>query len=229
MSKKLFRIFIFTSIGLNFMFIFNTNDNLADDYKKQILKLEEKNDLLSSEINRIKKKQLDSVHLTQSSIKKEDCTSLVTSKEKTQEDEDNFDEEFEPADKAAFMDDRTYQEESEKYFKAANQKISEFLEIKLGLSFEQINLYEKLKVGRSQEIDKYIDERMNQMKEQGNSTMILSMEDSIEIGRINQKYLDRFKKNIGSEAYSRYQDFKRDFNNKMANDPNNQFPFLVEF
>ena len=110
----------------------------------------------------------------------------------------------------------------------ANKSIAEFLEYKVGLNYEQVDEYYNLKDKRQKEIDDFINERFAEMKENGAKHLVLSMEDTIEMGKINQKYLDKLKKNIGMDAYERYQDFKQNLNNK-AQSGQNYYGFYIDF
>jgi hypothetical protein len=228
--NKVLRIIFLASIVFNIVYLIQDDEIMITNLKDKIFKLKDENLKLKSELKRLKK--FDEVSTQLSSIKKKqinnqddiDSATQKTFKEHApKRDEENLD------DSQLKFEEKAYQEESEKFFKQAHNRISEFLEVKIGLNPEQIELYESLKEGRSKEIDEFIKNRMEELKKDGETTMFLSMEDTIEIGKINQSYLKRFKSSIGSEAYERYRKFKREFNQEMANDPNNMFPFIVEF
>ena len=47
------------------------------------------------------------------------------------------------------------------------------------------------------------------------------------MGKINQKYLEKFKNSIGSDAYEMYQGFKERLNTQTQD--NNRFAFFIDF
>tara|TARA_B100001971_G_scaffold84647_1_gene77947 strand:+ start:43261 stop:43917 length:657 start_codon:yes stop_codon:yes gene_type:complete len=175
----------------------------------------------------------DSLSISQASIKKNtECPPA----QKVDEVKENFlypegkkteDNEVEDKDEFAF-DEEEYQRASKEFYQNANKSIAEFLEYKVGLNYEQVDEYYNLKDKRQKEIDDFINERFAEMKENGAKHLVLSMEDTIEMGKINQKYLDKLKKNIGMDAYERYQDFKQNLNNK-AQSGQNYYGFYIDF
>jgi hypothetical protein len=228
--NKFFRVLFLTSIIFNITFIIQDDDEMINALKGQIFKLEEKVTDLRKENLRLKSS--DRLNLKQAAIKKtplqfkESIKSATkkTFKEQMPKEEDDLLEAEE-----VMLEEKKYQEESEKFYKQAAQRIEEFLDVKVGLTPDQLDLYSFLKEQRAKDIDQFIKKRLEEQQKDGNSTLMLSMEDTIEIGKINQNYLNRFKKNIGPEAYERYRKFKREFNHEMASDPDNMFPFIVEF
>ena len=227
---KLFRILFLTSIIFNIVLLLQDDESLITSLKTKVLDLEEKVLKLKSENRRLR--NTDRLNFKQAAIKKTQPNfqeSVESTTQKTFKEQLPKKEESEINDEDVMLEEKAYQEESEKFFKQAHAKIAEFLEIKVGLTPDQMNLYSFLKEQRSHDIERFIKKRMSDLQKEGDSTFMLSMEDTIEIGKINQSYLERFKKNIGPEAYDRYRKYKREFNREMASDPNNMFPFIVEF
>lgn len=170
----------------------------------------------------------DEINLAQASIKKTECPPPQNIDEVKQEFMQAPSQvELEKDDEFVF-DEKEYQKASEQFYESANKKIAEFLEYKVGLNFEQVDKYYELKNNRQKEIDEYIQSRFSEMQENGAKHLILSMEDTIEMGKINQKYLERLKSNIGDDAYERYQDFKQALNNQSQSEEN-FYGFFIDF
>ena len=173
----------------------------------------------------------DKLNLTQAAIKKEcECnkpSELNKVRDEFMQADKNEKSEEEKEEDFAFSEEE-YQRASKEFYDNAYKKIGDFLEYKVGLNYEQVDKYYELKNQRQEEIDTYINQRFKEMKDNGAKHLILSMEDTIEMGKINQKYLDKLKKNVGQDAYERYQEFKQQLNNN-AQSTQNYYGFFIDF
>lgn len=93
---------------------------------------------------------------------------------------------------------------------------SEFFKQKLGLSDHQIMSFHSLKSSREQELNAYIIPKINAYHlKYAQSPYIYSMQDSVFIGRLNEKYMARLKKLMGQKNFKLYESFKNSFNRKL--------------
>jgi hypothetical protein len=113
----------------------------------------------------------------------------------------------------------------QKWFENSN----EFFEQELGLSNDQIAQFHELKVQRTQELDDHILPRLEEHRKANGEKVpyLFTMEDSIFMGNLNQRYMKRLKEVFGDYAFEQYQQFKTKFNQKlMAKKQNNM---LIDF
>lgn len=141
----------------------------------------------------------DSVHLAQSAVDKE----LLKENSKD------------------FEHNRTQQY----WFELSN----ELFEKKLKLTQSKISLYHELRSQRSVELDNYIIPKLDEHYESNGegAPYILTMQDSVFMGKLNQKYMEKFKTLIGSGAFDEYQKLKSSFNRELT--LKNKKELLIDF
>ena len=103
--------------------------------------------------------------------------------------------------------------------------IAEKFELDGNLSSKLTDKYLSIRNDRQKEIDLLLSDKFKTLKE--TETLFLSMEDNIEISKINEKYLNLLKETLGDKAYNLYKKAKVNFN-KNSLEPNSD-TFFVEF
>ena len=103
--------------------------------------------------------------------------------------------------------------------------IAEKFELDGNLSSKLTDKYLSIRNDRQKEIDLLLSDKFKTLKE--TETLFLSMEDNIEISKINEKYLNLLKEILGDKAYNLYKKAKVNFN-KNSLEPNSD-TFFVEF
>lgn len=100
-----------------------------------------------------------------------------------------------------------------------------FMERDLGLDPAVADIYRELAEKRKKEIDDYLIPRMSSMEE--NEPYLFTLEDNIELSKINQKYLKNLKEVMGPKNYDSYSRFRENMNRKIME--NGSSYFWVEF
>lgn len=215
--KRIFATFFISSLALN-IYLLNTEvayeettfDNLDENYRAIPRPVIEQ----------------DQVELAQAAIKK-DCNCPSISQNKMNSDQDKVEQENASMSDELEFDEEVYQRESKEFYESANKKIAEYLEYNAGLNVEQVDLYYQLRDDRQKEIDAFVKGRFDEMESNGAKHLFLSLEDTVEMGKINQKYLEKFKNSVGDRAYEMYQGFKERLNTRSQD--NNKFAFFIDF
>lgn len=98
------------------------------------------------------------------------------------------------------------------------EKSNELFEKKLKLSAKKISLYHELRSKRSVELDEYIMPKLDEHYETHgeDSPYILTMQDSVFMGQLNEKYMIKFKSQIGEDVFDEYQKLKSQFNRQLT-------------
>ncbi len=129
--------------------------------------------------------------------------------------------------KTEYLEDKVpddYERDYEKAKVVWEEKVTEYLEMDLNLDSLQIDNYFALSKDREKAISDYITPKV---EESSDRTYMFSLEDNIEIGKINERYLGRLKSTLGEEAYNEYVKYRRKHNkNSMSSSSGNYF---VEF
>jgi hypothetical protein len=110
------------------------------------------------------------------------------------------------------------------------EDLQEFMEIDMGLNAKEFGKYLEVRVRRQEAIDKFFLPKLEEAKElQGkeNATYMHTIEDSVELGKINQKFIQRLKKELGPEAYKAYNSFRAKFNNRLVKE--NSHGYIIDF
>lgn len=213
--KKLFALLFISSLALN-VYLINT----------EVVFEETVSDSIESNYRAIPRQVIeeDKVELAQAALKKSsDCNESKNINAQVQSDQP---EKAEVREEWQFNEEE-FQQESQAFYEKANKKIAEFLEYNVGLTLDQIDMYYRLRQQRQEEVDAFVKGRFDEMEKNGAKHLFLSLEDTVEMGKINQKYLERFKNNIGADAYEMYQDFKKRLNTQSTD--NNKFAFFIDF
>ncbi len=100
-----------------------------------------------------------------------------------------------------------------------------FMERDLGLDPSVADIYRELADKRKKEIDDYLIPKMSSMEE--NEPYLFTLEDNIELSKINQKYLKNLKEVMGPKNYDSYSRFRENMNRKIME--NGSSYFWVEF
>lgn len=128
------------------------------------------------------------------------------------------------------FDENDYKRLSERYGRSWQRESQNFFDYRLGLTPTQQEDYQKLKTSRESELAALIEKK----KESDKGTLpdgsfILSPEEMIEMGKINQKYTAKLKNLFGQNAYQEYLSFREEFNRKIARESENGTIFSVQF
>lgn len=115
---------------------------------------------------------------------------------------------------------RAYEVEKEKW----ETELNTYLERDLGLDEEEYNRYISLRDERAKEVDAFLVPKMKQ-HEEGDEPYLFTIEDNVEIGKINAKYLNKLKSTLG-DSYQEFIDFRQRYNKKLIKDGRQ---FYVEF
>lgn len=109
------------------------------------------------------------------------------------------------------------------------EKSTDLFENKLKMSKEKITFYFDLRSQRSNELDDYIIPKLDAHYEKNGegSPYVLTMEDSVFMGELNRKYMNKLKDLIGSEYFDQYESLKSDFNRELT--LNDKKEMLIDF
>ncbi|MAZ48475.1 MAG: hypothetical protein CME65_07925 [Halobacteriovoraceae bacterium] len=99
-----------------------------------------------------------------------------------------------------------------------------FIERDLGLDAEVADLYLEVREQRRRAIDAYFEPRMS---EDIDEVYVWSIEDGIELAKINERYLNKLKEGMGEENYRAFSKFRQKNNRK--NMENREGSVWIEF
>jgi hypothetical protein len=103
--------------------------------------------------------------------------------------------------------------------------ISEKFEIDAGLDSEVVDKYFEISQSRQKAIDKLMNPKFENLPK--GESLFISMEDNIEISKINESYMNELRSELGEENYNLYKKIRKDFNKKSL-EPNSDH-FYIEF
>tara|TARA_B100001971_G_C18267172_1_gene594338 strand:+ start:4452 stop:5057 length:606 start_codon:yes stop_codon:yes gene_type:complete len=106
-----------------------------------------------------------------------------------------------------------------KQFEMDSQRLFEYT---LNLSSEQIDIYYQLKEERSKEITEYLNNKYGQA-----STVTLSTDEMLEMGRIDKQYDNMLIEVFGETSFNDYKKFKDSFNKKLIED--GKMEYTIQF
>jgi hypothetical protein len=213
MKKLIFSGVLVGSLGMNLYFL-NSEIIVQNDLDS---------DLIEIEID-------DKISMTQSAIQKPKITINNNKKQigeirkdflpedKSEETEANnriIEKENYDSQKAQIK----YEEEREDW----QNLITERLEREAGLEPEQVEKYFSIVDERRKAIDDYLSPLFKNIPE--GETLMLGIEERVEMTKIDGIYLDKLKKTLGTEKYNLYRKFRKEFNER---DKKEKF-FFVEF
>ena len=211
MKTLLFSALFAGSIGLN-IYLLNSNTIVESNLDSDLIK------------------RSDEVHLAQSAVKKTPKHQSLNDSHQNQltdirkkflpESNPELDEKTtnDPHHEEEYNDNYTRQRE------AWRNDISVFLETELGLEDNEVNSYFDLQQERELKVSDFLSSKFDK---NSNKTYIISMEDNIEIAKINQKYLKQLKQNLGEDNFEKYKMYKDNFNKEMM-DAGEAY-FMMEF
>lgn len=128
------------------------------------------------------------------------------------------------ADNAKPDEKRPYEEVYQELHQDWRKSARAYIERDLGLSPDQADFYFELAMKRQEEVNKYLEPKIN--NEEG-EPYLYSIEDNVEIGRINGRYLQLLKASLGPEGYQNFKKFREAQNKKLMEE--GQGYFWVEF
>ncbi|MAX67003.1 MAG: hypothetical protein QF441_15875 [Bacteriovoracaceae bacterium] len=115
----------------------------------------------------------------------------------------------------AEVSNKTESNFSEKDYENSQQAwkdtVTEYLEYELRVPFTSIQTYFDIQKQREQEISEYMAPKLQNTDE----TYLFTMEDNIEMAKINSKYLKRLQETLGEKAYREFINFRQKYNKKM--------------
>lgn len=210
--KKVLLVLLMGSVGLN-IYLMNVEVVIKDDLDNEmIMPMDDEISLAQSGIQKPAKKLAAKVECEPKIIEK------IVYKEKAPEEKEEI--EIKSSNKKAPMD---IKEVHANWFAESN----EFFENRLALTADQVASYYDLKTRREQEINGYIMPKMEESREQGQAVYMFTAEDTIAIGKINQRYLEKLKEAFGDIAYQEYQQFKSTYNQRLIHNDNSSY--TIEF
>jgi hypothetical protein len=109
--------------------------------------------------------------------------------------------------------------------------VQEYLEIDLGLSAEEFSQYMEIRVRRQEALDKYFLPKIKKAQEESGNEQVTyfpTPEDSIALGKINEKFANKLKGVLGENNYESFSDFRNRFNSKAVSEGNNP-GYIIEF
>ncbi len=215
MKKLIFPVIFTISIGLNFYLLSGDSELLVSD---------DLDDALYEEVN-------DQISVAQSAIKKTDLLAHKKSHHKqnikvieneinTANEPDHQDDRGYSEDKASEDFERNYEQSKLKW----DQDSQDYFERELGLRIEAYETYLELQKLREKEVSNYMTPKI---EDANGEPYLFTLEDNIEIGKINSKYLKQLKDTMGAESYERYINFRQNYNKKLITSGNAHF--YVEF
>jgi len=211
MFKKIFFYTILSaSVGLN-LYLFTVEEKEIDNLDQTP---EIKIDKIKLAQSAIKKSQM---HANQKAKNiKQIKESILLNQQESTEDKSEIKEAISP----------DYEQNYEKAKNNWNEEIRAYFEVDLGLMPEQVDKYIELARDREIEISKMMDETFKKSDLNPDEPYLFTLEDNINLGKINQKYSIELRRIIGAEAYNQYVKQRNKMAMKMIKDGHG---FIVEF
>lgn len=108
---------------------------------------------------------------------------------------------------------KEYEESMIKYLDDYREEAKHFLQSKLDAGVEAADLYFELSEKRQVAINDYINPKIkaHQEKKGVESPYFLSLDDQVNMAKINENYINKLKKKIGDEGYEKLQKMKQEY------------------
>lgn len=144
----------------------------------------------------------------------------------SQQKPENLEEKVEALEEQERSEPVDYQEAYQQVNKKYNQETRAFIERDLGLSPETADFYFSLSQRRQKEIDDFVGPKIDPANS-GDEPYLFTIEDNIEMAKINAKYINLLKASMGEANYTQYKKFRQNLNRKLLEDGRGYF--WVEF
>lgn len=182
--NKFLALALCSSIGMN-VYLMTEEVAVHDDLDTEMI--EEVDDAISLAQSGIQRQEAD--------IKKE---KNFRSPPRAVEEKDFKEEDFDEAEYTEFI---------RKNSQAWKQRVTDLVEVKLGLPTTVVGKYEMIKLKRDEEIDAFF----NAKRQQDDEVYYVDLEDRVALAEIDKKYLSSIKKLFG-ENYERFQKLRAEYN-----------------
>lgn len=219
MVKKLFFISLLSgSVGLN-IYLLNTLVVSHDDLDSDMIEMDDKISIAQSAIRKPYSTSERKRDKNKKSIRKSFLPeSHNGSENKKEQAESTIDNEVE---QDVTYINSNYDLGMDKWQKRLVDK----LEGELALSTDTVDQYFQIRKERQDAIDSYMQPQFDNLPD--GESLLVSIEDNIQISKINEFYLNKLKDSLGSEAYKSYKKVRENFN-KESLQPNSDH-FYIEF
>jgi hypothetical protein len=216
MVKKLLLAGVLTgSIGMNF-YLLNSEVVVHNDLDSDLIEMDDEISLSQSAIQKPKitiKKNKKHIGKIRKDFLPEDKTQEIKADSSSADDKLDL--------KEVTYIETNYEVGVEKW----KNLLTEKFEIEAGLDSEIVDKYLSVSKARKKAIDDFMTPKFENL--QKGETLFISMEDNIEISKINETYIKKLRKEIGEENYNLYKKTRKDFNRKSL-EPNSD-RFYIEF
>ncbi len=207
MKKFVYFTLLASSLGLN-LYLLNTEVVVHNTLEDDIIEIDDEISVAQSAL-KISKMKNKSHQKNLKQIRKGFVPSETQRKES--EAEVSVEKEKRPQD---------YERDYEKAKEAWREKLSRYMEYELGLQSEQVERYFELGNERESAISNYLSPKMGK---NAGEAYFFTIEDNVAMGKINEKYLNLLRQELGEDSYRQYIQYRQTHNRKAIEAGNADF------
>ena len=218
--SKFIYIILFSSLCLNaYFYIKLPSDKQIEGLSDLSFHHQETNKKRMIE-EELKDKSIDKIETTQSSIKKETNQYLITTDERLGS---ISEETLRKQNEIDYYDYRSFIE-------TWNDKVRDFFVIELGMTEEEYNDFEDIKIKRSRAVDEYLVPLIQKHEERNgkNTSYFITPRHQKEIDKITDIYNQKFEDQFGTDVVERYYQLRESFN-QMSSQAQTEDKFYIDF